>query len=146
MVFDKKLFKKFKKEKILNAPSYDWILYIFVTIAGMKIYYDKNSNILYRQHSTNLVGSNTGIYNKIIRLILVFKGRFKKWNENHLDIIKKFSFEIDKNSKCVLDQFIKLRSNYFFLIKSIIYKEIKIFRQTYLSNLSLKIALLLKLI
>lgn len=146
MVTDNELFKKFKKEKILDAPSYDWLLYIFASITGKKIFYDKNSYIFYRQHSNNLVGSNNGFFSQLQRILLTFQGRFKFWSDCHLEILNNLSNKIDVKNKNLLDHFVKLRTNYFFLIECLIKKDLKIFRQTSYGNLSLKIALLLKLI
>jgi glycosyltransferase involved in cell wall biosynthesis len=67
-----------------NVISHDWWAYLLFTGAGGHIYYDQNPKVYYRQHGDNLIGSNSGVVNKINRVFWVFAGRFKCWNEKNI--------------------------------------------------------------
>jgi hypothetical protein len=53
----------------------------------VRIIYDATPQILYRQHSDNLVGSNLGIISKLVRLRKIYSGDFKRWNEMNHEIL-----------------------------------------------------------
>ena len=92
MVFSrglKQLFETFPDN--LKIVSHDWILYIICSAMNGTIVYDREPKILYRQHSQNVVGSNTGILSKIKRFNRLFAGEFKAWSRMNciaLDFIK----------------------------------------------------------
>jgi rhamnosyltransferase len=66
--------------------SHDWLVYAICRNAGLKWVHDTSSNILYRQHSSNAWGSNTGI-NGIFRRIKLAKSG---WYKSHILALKKF--------------------------------------------------------
>lgn len=82
-VFTRKLAIDF--QKLLNSSKeandialHDWLLYAFARSNDFKWYIDKNSYMLYRQHSSNEVGANSSIKAWKKRIILVNKGWYKK--------------------------------------------------------------------
>jgi hypothetical protein len=64
--------------------SHDWWTYMIVTGAGGAILYSCQSDTLYRQHAGNSVGSNQGIAARLRRLILLFQGRYRRWNDRNV--------------------------------------------------------------
>lgn len=146
MVFKRKIFKEIKKLKIKEAPSHDWLLYIYTTFRGYNYYYDKSSLIYYRQHENNEIGSNRGIINQLKRVIMTARGRYKLWNNSNIIFLKKIKKKgTNKNIK-LLDKFIFYRNNNFYLIKDILFNRFPFYRQTINGNFLLKIAMILKLI
>jgi glycosyltransferase involved in cell wall biosynthesis len=146
MVFEQKIFRSLLKFKTFNAPSHDWLLYIITTGIGKKVYYDKISKIYYRQHKTNLVGTNKNLKDKFNRLILLFRGKFQDWTNFHIKFLDKNIKFIDQNNRKVLLHFKKIRYSKIYLLKSILKNDLKIYRQSNMGQFMLIIALILKLI
>jgi hypothetical protein len=146
MVFNKKIFKNLIKFNVLDAPSHDWLLYLITTGIGENVYYDKISKILYRQHKDNIVGKNNTIKDKIVRVILLFKGKFKSWTKTHIKILNKnYRYLSSQNQKNFL-HFKKIRQDRKYLLKSIFKNNLRVYRQTFSGQLMLIIALFVKLI
>ncbi len=146
MVFKRKLFKEIKNLKIKDAPSHDWLLYIYATFRGYHYYYDKNSLIYYRQHENNDIGSNKGIINQFKRVIMTIKGEYKLWNNSNIKFLKKIKkLGTNENIK-LFNKFLFYRNNNYYLIKDIILGRFPFYRQTTNGNFLLKIAMIIKLI
>jgi glycosyltransferase involved in cell wall biosynthesis len=146
MVFNKKIFKNLIKFNVLDAPSHDWLLYLITTGIGENVYYDKISKILYRQHKDNIVGKNNTIKDKIVRVILLFKGKFKSWTKAHIKILNKnYRYLSLQNQKNFL-HFKKIRQDRKYLLKSIFKNNLRVYRQTFSGQLMLIIGLFVKLI
>jgi glycosyltransferase involved in cell wall biosynthesis len=146
MVFNKKIFRALLKFKVFNAPSHDWLLYIITTGIGEKVYYDKISKIYYRQHANNLVGTNKNLKDKFKRLFILFRREFRNWTNFHIKFLEKNINLIFKNNREILLHFKKIRDSKIYLLKCIIKKDLKIYRQTYLGQFMLIMALIFKLI
>lgn len=146
MVFKRKIFKALLKFKVFNAPSHDWLLYIITTGIGEKVYYDKISKIYYRQHTNNLVGSNKNLKDKFKRFFKLIRGKFRNWTNFHIKLLEKNINLIDESNKEILLHFKKIRDSKIYLIKCITKKNLKIYRQTYLGQFMLIMALIFKLI
>lgn len=69
--------------------SHDWWIYILVSGNSGAIKYDPVGHVLYRQHDGNLVGMNGTWIARIRRAIQLFRGRFRRWNDIHVDLISK---------------------------------------------------------
>lgn len=146
MVFNNKIFKVLLKFNVKDAPSHDWLLYIITSGINEKIFYDDKSMIFYRQHDTNLVGSNDRINLKIYRLQLLIEGKFKIWTKKHLRIIDKNFYILTQKNKEIYLHFKKLRVDKIYLLKCLFKKDLKVYRQTLWGNIVMIIALFLELI
>jgi rhamnosyltransferase len=68
------------KSCLLNNPelskvsAHDWLIYFIFRLHGLGWYLDSESHLLYRQHSSNVSGVNSGIAAKIKRLSILFNG------------------------------------------------------------------------
>jgi hypothetical protein len=141
MVFDNKLFKILQKNCSYNVPSEDWWLYILSTFFGKKLFYDKFPTIYYRKHDNNTIGPNVSFLSMIKRLFMVLNNELKKWNNLNINALKKISKKnIPKQNIKTLNDFISLRTSYKF--NDII--KLRVFRQTWFSNLMLKFFIILK--
>ena len=70
--------------------------------------YDPESTILYRQHSSSLIGANTGIMAKLRRLGMLIRGVYRDYNSKHLDTFNQVNLPSTKaNIKLIDDFFIK---------------------------------------
>ena len=125
----------------LDVPSHDWWLYILVTGCGGQVYYDPVPSILYRQHSSNLVGSNVTVYGRChgIRLL---RGQLSEWNEVHIKSLHEVNFLMLGESKKVFEALRIIREKntimrLYYFVKSGIY------RQTVYGQIALVLAVLL---
>lgn len=63
MVFDKNLYNTITKIYPKNIYLHDYYIFLIARFIG-NVYYDTNSYILYRQHQTNMIGSNKKLLSK----------------------------------------------------------------------------------
>ncbi|WP_370874593.1 glycosyltransferase [Pseudomonas sp. FP215] len=79
-VFSKELFRDLQQHisnqfsEVQNVTLHDWYCYAFSRTHGYKWVIDSRSHMLYRQHSNNQVGVNTGLKAFKARLSQVFNG------------------------------------------------------------------------
>ena len=123
--------------------SHDWWCYQLITGAEGMVFYDKNSYVKYRQHRHNLFGSNNTLYKKVHRILSLFNGKFKRWNNINLNALNRNKFILKKKNKKLVDDFMRYKNGSliqrFFLLKFL-----GIYRQTFLGNLALNIAVVFK--
>ena len=98
----KKIVSQFKKADIV---SHDWWLYIVNELSGGKTLYDRESTILYRQHSGSLIGANTGFIAKLKRLRMLLKGVYREYNTKHLDTFNQINLPSTKAKIKLIDDF-----------------------------------------
>lgn len=105
------LFNDALKKKVESLPeeitivSHDWYLYIICSaFAGVNLY-DQEPQILYRQHSNNIVGSNLGLLSKIQRFRLLFQGQFAEWNIINKKSLDFFYEELDPAQQETITRF-----------------------------------------
>lgn len=73
-------FKKFLASnwgKIGYIESHDWLIYAFFRSRGMPWYIDNSALMLYRQHESNQVGSNSGLSAYIKRVKMIKNGWYR---------------------------------------------------------------------
>ena len=144
MVITNDIFKKIKKLNLNDAPSLDWLIYIYTTFCGYKFYYDQNPKLYYRQHDNNVVGSNVGLKNQLKRLFYAIRGDFKGYMEKNLNLIEKFKMQGTKENLKILKKLIKYRNNWLEIAKKVVFDDLEFYRQTRYGNLMLKLAFLIK--
>lgn len=145
MVFNRLAFNLLggvKSEKNF-IPSHDWMLYLIVSGCGGRVYYNKQPSVSYRQHENNAIGSNLGIINTLKRANLIFNGAWSSWLDSNYEVLKNIS-ELTQENLSHLENFHRLRKidNVFIRLKE--YFQSSIYRQTFLGNLSMSIALIIK--
>ncbi|MEO1537184.1 MAG: glycosyltransferase family 2 protein [Pseudomonadota bacterium] len=85
--------------------SHDWWVYQIVTGAGGEVIYDTEPQVLYRQHSDNLVGANDGWTARMVRLRSLMQGRFRTWNDAHFAALKGAQHWLTEDAQRTLDTF-----------------------------------------
>lgn len=127
----------------LSIPAHDWWAYQLVSGAGGVIRYDPESKIAYRQHSENLIGSNSGWSARLVRLRMVFQGRFYEWNEQNIRALESMQHRLREEHLATLARFKAARGQTFFRrVQGI--RLAGLYRQTFMGNLGLTLATLLK--
>jgi glycosyltransferase involved in cell wall biosynthesis len=105
MAFNNALKKNVSQFKVLDIVSHDWWLYIVNELSGGETLYDKESTILYRQHSRSLIGANTGFMAKLRRLRMLLVGVYRDYNSKHLDTFNQINLPSTKANIKLIDEF-----------------------------------------
>lgn len=125
------------------VASHDWWAYQLITGAGGIVYYDPEPKVLYRQHGDNLVGANSSWAARVVRIRMVFHGRFREWSNQAINALEPMRHRLDKESLDTLDHFKTARKQILpFRVLSML--RAGVYRQTLLGNLGLALAILLK--
>jgi hypothetical protein len=89
--------------------SHDWWCYLLVTGAGGAVHYSADPGIGYRQHGTNLVGSNDTHLARLKRYVFLWHGGFAEWTERNLAGLDACRDLLDDRGRDLLDGFARLR-------------------------------------
>ncbi|EHL29298.1 glycosyltransferase family 2 protein [Legionella drancourtii] len=125
-----------------DIVSHDWWAYLLISGAGGAVYYDTEPSIRYRQHATNLVGSNTNLFARCYRVRMLLQRRFKHWLDLNCKSLFAVAHLLTPENKQLLEQFEKARKGWFFS-KCIQIKLLGIYRQTTIGQIGLLIGALL---
>lgn len=90
--------------------SHDWYLYLICSAFDGVILYDRQPEILYRQHENNIVGSNLSLLAKFKRLLTLFNGDFAKWNYVNKQSLDFYYENISDKNKNIIDNFYACQS------------------------------------
>lgn len=127
----------------LNIPSHDWWAYQLITGVGGVVCYDPEPKMQYRQHDENLIGSNSSWAARLVRLRMVFQGRFFEWNEQNINALEAMQHRLCEKHKVTFVLFKDARRQT--LLKRLLGMRLAgLYRQTFLGNLGLVLAALLK--
>lgn len=136
------VFNRAARDLIINAAedtnvvSHDWWCYQIVSGAGGYVVYDPEPCLKYRQHANNLVGANTSLRARFIRICGLLQGRFRTWNDINLKALSEHSHLLTTNNRKILSDFKEARQSS--LIKRLsLFKRSGIYRQTLFGNLGL---------
>ncbi|MCE1119015.1 glycosyltransferase family 2 protein [Pseudomonas sp. NMI795_08] len=122
--------------------AHDWFTYLIVSSYQGVIVYDPKPTILYRQHGNNLIGSNTGLRHRLIRLACALHGRFSEWTDMNLSTLLPHKPHLGSENLQVLEQFELARKSP--LLKRLrLLNKAQVYRQTLAGNLSLAAAAIL---
>lgn len=127
----------------VQAVAHDWWAYILVSGCGGRVHYDAYPAIRYRQHGGNLIGRNSGWRARLMRVSMLFKGRFRGWNERNLDALSSVNCPLTQESRTLVARFAELRRESA-LPALVGLRKSGIYRQTLLGNLGLAAAALLR--
>jgi len=126
----------------LPVVSHDWWAYQLVTGVGGKVIYDKTPYVMYRQHQNALVGGNTSFYAKLMRVKMLFEGRFKNWNTVNIKALSYIKDLLTAENNELLNLFERLR-NESIANRLQVLNHGGFYRQTLGGTLSLNIAVLI---
>ncbi|MBU3540809.1 glycosyltransferase family 2 protein [Polynucleobacter sp. UB-Tiil-W10] len=142
MVFNQKVKDILERVGLVDVASHDWWVYQLTSAADGMVYYDKEPQILYRQHSGALIGGNSTFLARLKRLKMLLKGRFFHWTNQNLIALDRAKVEMSRSNSDVLSLFITMRGaklkDRFRLIE-----VCGLYRQTWTGTISLVLAALL---
>lgn len=135
MVFNSALVDVLRKRGDTRIVSQDWWLYLVVSAIEGCFIFDPTPRVLYRQHGANLIGTNSGLQNKLARIGKVLGGRYHEWLNINLSALKGLEDITETNAR-VLSQFSRAREapfplNVLHLLRS------GVRRQTFMGNVAL---------
>jgi glycosyltransferase involved in cell wall biosynthesis len=126
-----------------KVPSHDWWSYLLISSAGGEVYYDQVPQVQYRMHGENVIGTNTGLRNRIRRLYMLSRGRFARWSEMHVAALAPFRSHMTPENRALFDLFRASRKRGFFG-RQIGFLHSGVYRQTLLDNVGLIVAVLVR--
>ncbi len=140
MVFNHAVLKLLREAgEEISIVAHDWWTYMVVTGAGGEVFYDSQPMLDYRQHGNNLIGVNSGWCARLGRISLLFKGRFKTWNNSNFIALESIKHRLTDKNKQVLTDLNQARQCGL-LSRMIKLQRIGIYRQTFLGNIGLTAA------
>jgi|688.fasta_scaffold266293_2 glycosyltransferase involved in cell wall biosynthesis len=128
-----------------NKPNFytdvSWLIYLITTYHGKFFFYDKRPMTLYRQHSGNNHGIKTGFYSRIKRIFYDFFFKtYKKFNNKHINYLRKFKINIPPENILTLEKFDYMRKNLnYFKFNLKYFNNVGVYRQTFAGNFLLKL-------
>jgi glycosyltransferase involved in cell wall biosynthesis len=122
---------------------HDWWLYQIITGVGGRVIFDMTPLLLYRQHGGNLIGANRGLEAKKKRLLMLFSGRFRRWNTINIKALMASSHRLTPENRALLQIFAQDRNGPLWRRVSMVWR-IGLYRQGLQGSLSLYLAALLR--
>ncbi len=144
IVFNRAAKKILEEAATTSVVLHDWWVYQLVSAAGGAVHYDPQPTLKYRQHPNNLIGSNLGLRARLIRIRMMFKGRFYNWSAINIAALRRLPAHLlQPKNREILALFAKARCAS--LPKRLYYlRQSGVYRQTSLGNLGMLVATLLK--
>lgn len=127
----------------VQVITHDWWAYLVVVACGGMVRYDPLPSLRYRQHGANLVGSNQDWAARLCRVKMLWKGRFRELNEQHIAALQRVRSRMTEESKTTLELFSEARTRSL-IPRAIGFLRAGIHRQTLSGNLGLIAATLFK--
>ena len=127
--------------KDIPIISHDWWSYMLVTGAGGVAFYDPTPTLRYRQHRSQIVGTNAGWAARLWRALLVFGGRYKRWSAVNVEGLKPFRPRLTPENRRIFDEFCAARTGW--LPKRLLaLRRSGVHRQDLVDNIGLYVAVL----
>jgi glycosyltransferase involved in cell wall biosynthesis len=127
-----------------TAPlvCHDWWTYLLITGSDGNVYYDPTPMLDYRQHSQNVIGANTSIKSRLLRIKRMFEGSMKEWNDANIAALTLVSEHLSERNLMTLKRFERNRNATIFnRVKMMV--SSRFFRQTFMGNVGLALAILI---
>jgi glycosyltransferase involved in cell wall biosynthesis len=125
------------------VPSHDWWLYQIISACGGVVHYDTRPSVRYRQHTQNVIGSNTGFAAGLRRLRMLGQGRFRHWADLNVAALSRLRPRMSPENRQIFDLFCKARQGPL-LQRAKMFAQAGVYRQTLLGNIGLAAAVVLK--
>ncbi len=127
----------------LQVAAHDWWLYLVVTGCGGRVVFDPHPTLHYRQHSANLIGTNGHWRQRLVHARTLLKGQFRIWNQINITALQTMHAYLTAENIDRVDAFSRTRQGGLFA-RWRAFRRSGIYRQTWLGNLGLVAAVVLK--
>jgi len=128
--------------EVPGLAAHDWWLYQLVTGVGGQVIFDPEPTLLYRQHGGNQIGANEGLRATLRRLVMLLGGRFSRWNTANIAALRQISAHLTSENRALLDGFAALQKPGT-LSRLRRFRQLQLYRQTWLAQASLWLGVLL---
>lgn len=143
MLFNAATKQLFEQARPLEIVSHDWWAYQLVCGSNGIFQYDSQPCIDYRQHDRNQIGCNRGLRAQLKRLMMIFDGRFTRWNDINIAALESSNHLLSDEARSLLTLYSAIRAGSIIgRLATFIRSPIR--RQTFISNIALVIAVALK--
>lgn len=88
---------------------HDWWLYQLVSGAAGVVLFEPEALLLYRQHTANQIGANSGVEAKLKRLRWMLRGRFRRWNAINLAALRASAHRFPPENRALMEDFARLQ-------------------------------------
>lgn len=92
-----------------GVPFHDWWVYLVLTGAGGAVLNDLRPGLLYRQHGTNVLGTNGGLRAGLARLGQIGGGTYAGWIGRNIAALQAVADVLTPDHRTLLAQFATLR-------------------------------------
>jgi glycosyltransferase involved in cell wall biosynthesis len=116
--------------------AHDWWTYQVVTGIGGTAHYDPWPSLRYRQHGLNLIGANSGLRARLVRLSAFAFGRLVMWNDVNLNVLGRMRHLLTPHNALILDRYAKIRLAAWPMRLWLVWKS-GVYRQSLVDNLGL---------
>lgn len=123
----------------IDPVIHDWWVYLVVSGCGGEVYYDPHPSLRYRQHDANIVGSGRSRWVRWSNS----HNRFRDWIDQNLRALASIQDWLTPDNRHVLTQFTAARQGAIFP-RLLAFRRSGVYRQTFLDNLALMTAMLLR--
>lgn len=127
----------------IDVSAHDWWAYLLVTGSGGLMVYDSYPTVRYRQHSSNLYGSNTSLKARLARARKMLAGDFREWNSRNLTALRATSMLLHHDNQRLVDMFAETREGAPWRRLWGLYRA-GVYRQTWDGQLGLAVAAIAK--
>jgi len=98
------------------ALMHDWWMFIVISALG-KLIYDPESYILYRQHSSNVVGGTTNRFKANLKRFIpfiasLFNPTKKRTSDQLIEFKRLYIDKLDTHKLCIIDEFLDAKSDF----------------------------------
>lgn len=125
-----------------RVVMHDWWAYQIVSGAGGVVMFDPAPVVLYRQHDSNIIGTNDGLRAKFRRIGWLLRGRSKRWNTINLRALEASGHRLTPENRAVIAGFAAVqRAGVARRLQ--LFARLGLYRRGVLGNLSLWLGVLL---
>lgn len=142
MVFNQAARHLLVRAGMVDVFFHDWWTYLLVTACGGVVHYEQMSDVLYRQHSNNIIGPNIGMRGMAVRVAILLDGRFGQWIDANVRALEPIADMLESGNLVAFTQFCKARRSGL-IARLFLLKRSGVYGQTPVVNMALALAVLL---
>lgn len=95
----------------IDVQTHDWWAYMVVAGCGGRVFYDPEPAVGYRQHGSNLVGSNASVTSRLRRAVRLLEGRFRSMNDRNIAALARLRHRLTTENAAIFEEFARARDH-----------------------------------
>ncbi|WP_245155648.1 glycosyltransferase family 2 protein [Paracoccus ravus] len=97
--------------RLPQVVMHDWWAYLVISGAGGEVIFDDRSDVLYRQHSGNVVGEARGLERQLRKVQAMFSNRHSEWLTINLQAMSEILDMLDDENRSLVELLVEARSS-----------------------------------